>query len=53
MHTTQIIPGSIFGSAYVHEYRADEAHCYWAPEGKRIDFEGVLKALRSALSLRK
>jgi hypothetical protein len=53
VHTTQIIPGSIFGSAYVHEYGADEVHSYWTPEAKRIDFEAVLKALRSALSLRK
>jgi hypothetical protein len=52
MHTTQIIPGSIFGSAYLHEYRADEAHSCWTPEAKRIDFEAVLKVLRSALSLR-
>ena len=50
---SQMISGSMFGSAYLHEYRADEAHAYWIPEAKRIDFEAVLKALRSALSLRK
>ena len=53
MTTTQMIPGSIFGSAYVPERHADEAHSHWIPEAKRIDFEAVLKALRSALSLRK
>jgi hypothetical protein len=50
---TQMISGSMFGSAYVSERHVDEAHSYWIPEAKRIDFEGVLKALRSALLLRK
>ena len=53
MHATQIIPGSIFGSAYVPERHADEAPSHWTREANRIDFETVLKALRSALSLRK
>jgi hypothetical protein len=50
--SSQIIPGSMFGSAFVPERHAYEGHSYWAPEAKRIDFEAVLKALRSVLSLR-
>jgi len=53
-HTgSQMIPGSMFGSAYVPEHRSNEARCYWVPETRGIDFEALLKALRSALQLRK
>jgi hypothetical protein len=48
-----VISGSVFGSAYIHERHADEVHSYWTPEGKRINFEALLNALRSALLLRK
>jgi hypothetical protein len=47
----QMIPGSIFNSAYVSERHADEAHSHWTREANRIDFEAVLRLLRSALSL--
>jgi hypothetical protein len=50
---SQMITGSMFGSAYVPERHSDEVHSYWIPEAKRIDFEAMLKALRSALLLRK
>jgi hypothetical protein len=50
---TQMISGSMFGSAYVHERHPDEAHSCWTPQAKGVDFEAVLKALRSSLSLRK
>jgi hypothetical protein len=49
----QMISGSIFSSAYVPERHADEAHSDWTREANRIDFEAVLKLLRSALSLRR
>jgi hypothetical protein len=52
MHAIQIIPGSIFGAAYVPERHADEAHSHWTREANRIDFEAVLRLLRSGLSLR-
>ena len=53
--SSQIIAGSMFGSAFVHERHIDERHYYFAPLEKRnlaIDFAEVLKALRAALSLR-
>jgi hypothetical protein len=52
MHAIQIIPGSVFGAAYVPERHADEAHSHWTREANRIDFEAALRLLRSALSLR-
>jgi hypothetical protein len=51
--SNQIIPASIFCSAYVSEHHLDEIHSYWKPAAQRIDFEVVLNALRSALLLRK
>jgi hypothetical protein len=51
--SSQVISGSVFGSAYIHEHHTDQVHSYWTPEGKRINFEAVLNALRSALLLRK
>ena len=53
-HTSnQIIPASMFCSAYVSERHMDEIHSYWTPEARRIDFGSVLNALRSTLLLRK
>jgi hypothetical protein len=52
--SSEMIAGSMFGSAYVHERHFDEGHSYLAPEPKlTLDFDAMLKALRSALSLGK
>ena len=58
MHPTiqthsQMITGSIFGSAFVHEHHSSEGY-YFAPSEERgfvVDFAEILKALRAALSL--
>ena len=53
--SSQIIAGSPFGSAFVHEHHSDEKHYYFgSSEGRDfvLDFAEILKALRAALSLR-
>jgi hypothetical protein len=46
---------SIFGSGYVMEHHGDDTPRYLPPSEKHefaLDFEAILKALRSALSVR-
>ena len=46
---------TVFGGGYVQERHSDGAHHYLAPAEKHefiVDFDAVVKALRSALSLR-
>ena len=52
--SSQIIAGSLFGSAFVHEHHSDERHYYFGPSEGRdfvLDFAKILKTLREALSL--
>jgi hypothetical protein len=52
--STQIIVGSIFGSAFLHEHHGDERQYLVPSEGRDlvIDFAEILKTLRAALSMR-
>lgn len=44
--------GSVFGSAYVSEHHFDDAHRYLPPSNREHVCGEILKALRSALSIR-
>jgi hypothetical protein len=49
----QIISGSMFGAAFVHEHHSEERHfCFDECDDSVIDFAGFLNALRGMLSLR-
>jgi hypothetical protein len=52
--STQIIAGSVFGSAFVHELHGEDRHYFAPSEGRDlvIDFAEILRALRAAFSLR-